>query len=75
MSPKLTRFSGKELVALFERKGWKLTRVKGSYHICRSPDGRIAVIPVHGNVPVHVGIVQELLRKKLKLSDAEIASL
>lgn len=41
----------------------------------KSPDGRTAVIPVHGNATLHVGILNTLLRKHLKLSDEEIADL
>ena len=72
---KLPRLTGKDLLSLFEKKGWKLVRVNGSHHIFRSPDGQTAVVPLHGNDPVHVGIVQQLLKKKLKLTDEEIAEL
>ncbi|MEK7137267.1 MAG: type II toxin-antitoxin system HicA family toxin [Patescibacteria group bacterium] len=72
---KLPRLSGKEAVHLFEKNGWSLSRVKGSHHIMKSPDGRTAVIPVHGNATLHTGILNTLLRKHLKLSDEEIADL
>lgn len=67
--------SGKALLKIFERKSWELVRVRGSHHIMRHPDGRAAVIPIHGNATVHIGIVQNLLRKHLRLSDEEIAEL
>ncbi len=72
---KLKRLTGKALIALFKQKGWSLQRVRGSHHIFRNAEGQIAVVPFHGNRPVHVGIVQQLLRKKLKLTDEEIAEL
>ena len=62
-------------MTIFEQKGWSLMRVHGSHHVFRSSDGRTAVVPVHGSKPLHVGIVQDLLRKKLEMTEEEIVSL
>ncbi|MFH0770300.1 MAG: type II toxin-antitoxin system HicA family toxin [Candidatus Peregrinibacteria bacterium] len=69
---KLRRFSGKTLLRLFRKHGWLLVRVQGSHHILRSPDGRIAVVPLHGNATLHTGLLNNLLRKHLQLSREEI---
>lgn len=63
------------MLQLFERKGWELVRIRGSHHIFRSTTGKVAVVPVHGNDPVHIGILNNLLRKHLSLSEEEIARL
>ncbi len=38
----------------------------------KSPEGKIAVIPIHGGKTVHTGIVNNLLKKHLNLSEDEI---
>ncbi|HLC66453.1 hypothetical protein A3C37_02725 [Candidatus Peribacteria bacterium RIFCSPHIGHO2_02_FULL_53_20] len=63
------------MLKLFESKGWKLVRVRGSHHIFHSTAGKVAVVPVHGNDSVHVGILNNLLRKHLALSEEEIEKL
>ena len=62
-------------MALLQKRGWILDRVRGSHHILRNAEGHAVVVPLHGNEPVSVGIVQQILRKKLKLTDNEIAEL
>jgi len=44
--------SGKELARAIQRKGWTLSRIKGSHHIFVMPDRRERiVVPIHGNHP------------------------
>ncbi len=35
MSPKLPALTGAELIAVLERNGWYVARVKGSHHVMR----------------------------------------
>jgi predicted RNA binding protein YcfA (HicA-like mRNA interferase family) len=49
MSDKLPVISGKELVALLEKLGFVIVRIKGSHHRMKHSDGRIATVPVHKN--------------------------
>jgi len=60
---------------MFERRGWMIIRIKGSHHIMGYADGRRAVIPVHTNKPLHIGILRSLLRDDLKLTEEEMADL
>lgn len=48
--------TGKEMVKLFEQKGWKLDRIKGSHHICKK-EGTIFLvsIPIHSNKTLKKG--------------------
>jgi len=55
MSDKLPVISGKALVALLEKSGFVITRIKGSHHRMKHPDGRIATISVHKNDPISKG--------------------
>jgi predicted RNA binding protein YcfA (HicA-like mRNA interferase family) len=46
---KLPRVSGKNLVSVLQKFGFRVLRVKGSHHILKHPDGRQTVVPVHRN--------------------------
>ena len=39
---------GKDLLKLLQALGFELTRVNGSHHRLRHPDGRLTTVPVHG---------------------------
>jgi len=52
-----------------------IIRIKGSHHIMGHVDGRRAVIPVHTNKPLHIGVLRSLLRDDLKLTEEEMADL
>ncbi|MBF0474279.1 MAG: type II toxin-antitoxin system HicA family toxin, partial [Deltaproteobacteria bacterium] len=46
---RLPRFTGKEMLAMLERGGFRVSHVSGShYYLCRG-DSAIVVVPVHGN--------------------------
>ncbi len=56
--------SGKELVKLYEKNGWKLDRVKGSHFIMKSKKTCETIpIPVHGNKSIGKGLEKSLLKK------------
>jgi predicted RNA binding protein YcfA (HicA-like mRNA interferase family) len=55
--------SGRELVRLAERHGWRLLRVHGSHHIYGKPGSTVRLsIPVHGNKPLKIGLLRHLLK-------------
>jgi len=66
---------GIKVVRALERAGFKVTRVSGSHHVMRHPDGRTVPIPVHPgrdmpkgtlrNVLVIIGMEVDELRKLL----------
>lgn len=56
-------YSGKELLALLERHGWKLLRINGSHHILGKPGSIVRLsVPVHGNKPLKSGLLRHLLK-------------
>jgi predicted RNA binding protein YcfA (HicA-like mRNA interferase family) len=55
--------TGAKLAKTLEKHDWKLLRINGSHHIYGKPGQveRIS-IPVHGNQPLKVGLLQHLLK-------------
>ncbi|MHB9026707.1 MAG: type II toxin-antitoxin system HicA family toxin [Armatimonadota bacterium] len=64
--------TGKELIRIVERHGWRLLRIQGSHHIY-GKDGSIVrlSIPVHGSAPLKTGLFSHLL-KMAGLSEEDI---
>ena len=38
--------TGKELIKLLKKNGWRLDRINGSHHVMKK-DGKTEIIPVH----------------------------
>jgi predicted RNA binding protein YcfA (HicA-like mRNA interferase family) len=60
----VTRYSavsGKALIAVLSRIGFEETRVKGSHHFLKHPDGRTTVVPVHSNETLGPGLLASIL--------------
>jgi len=53
--------SGKRLIKAIERFGLEVTRIKGSHHFLRHPDGRTTVIPVLSNEDIGKGLLRKIL--------------
>jgi predicted RNA binding protein YcfA (HicA-like mRNA interferase family) len=75
MSDKLPVISGKDLVALLEKSGFVIIRIKGSHHRMKHPDGRITTIPVHKNDPISKGLLRKIIREDIIISIDEFISL
>ena len=66
---------GIKVVRALERAGFRVTRIKGSHHMMRHPDGRAVSVPVHPGrdmpkgtlrgILVIIGMDIEELRKRL----------
>jgi len=54
--------SGKGLVKLLKRAGWKLDRINGSHHIMVK-GSKTATIPVHANRSLGKGLEAKLLKQ------------
>lgn len=68
----MKQVSGKELARLIQRKGWTLSRVKGSHHIFVMQGRRERiVIPIQGNQPLKIGLLQSLM-KIADLTEADV---
>ncbi|MFI5330494.1 MAG: type II toxin-antitoxin system HicA family toxin [Desulfobaccales bacterium] len=64
--------SGKELAKIVENHGWQLLRGSGSHYIYGKTGSIVRLsIPVHGNVPLKIG----LLRHLLKMADLQESDL
>ena len=59
---RVPRATGKALIAALERLGFSVTRVRGSHHFLRHPDGRSTVVPVHSGETIGPGLMQKTLR-------------
>ncbi|MBK8444604.1 MAG: type II toxin-antitoxin system HicA family toxin [Sphingobacteriales bacterium] len=59
----MKQLSGKQLCAIAEKSGWQLKRIQGSHYIY-AKQGRVErlSIPVHGNVPLKIGLLKALLK-------------
>jgi predicted RNA binding protein YcfA (HicA-like mRNA interferase family) len=68
MSDKLPVISGKELVALLEKIGFVVIRIKGSHHRMKHTDGRVTTIPVHKNEPMSKGLLRKIIREDISIS-------
>lgn len=53
--------TGKEMLKLLKRNGWKELRKEGSHHILEK-DSAIIVVPVHGNQDLGKGLEQRILK-------------
>jgi predicted RNA binding protein YcfA (HicA-like mRNA interferase family) len=49
-------------VKALQRAGFTITRVNGSHHMMRHPDGRTAVVPVHGSKDLLMGTMRGILK-------------
>ena len=52
---------GIKVVRALERAGFKVTRVSGSHHVMRHPDGRTGPIPVHPGRDLPQGTLRNIL--------------
>jgi predicted RNA binding protein YcfA (HicA-like mRNA interferase family) len=64
---KLVPISGRKLCKILEKLGFEKIHHAGSHARYRHEDGRITVVPVHGDEELGKGLVAEIL-KQIKLS-------
>jgi predicted RNA binding protein YcfA (HicA-like mRNA interferase family) len=67
MSGKLPVISGKEFIKFLEILGFVITRVSGSHHRLKHPDGRVTTVPVHKNDDLPKGLLRKIIREDLEL--------
>jgi predicted RNA binding protein YcfA (HicA-like mRNA interferase family) len=61
MSPRIPRLTGREIIRILRKEGFKVTRTRGSHHIVRHPDGRATVVPVHRGETIGPGLFMKIL--------------
>ena len=54
--------TGREIVVVLRRAGFKVMRTKGSHHFLQHGDGRVTVVPVHVGETVGPGLMSKILR-------------
>ena len=59
----MKRVSGKDMCKALERRGWQLTRIRGSHHIYHFPGNPVGIsVPVHGNKTLRPGTQHGIMR-------------
>jgi predicted RNA binding protein YcfA (HicA-like mRNA interferase family) len=61
MPPAVPAVPGIKVVRALERAGFKVTRVSGSHHVMRHPDGRTVPVPVHHGRDMPKGTLRNIL--------------
>lgn len=51
--------TGKKLLSALKKAGFEVLRVKGSHHFVQHPDGRSAVVPVHGGESIGARLIAQ----------------
>ncbi len=64
---KLALVSGKDLCKILKKLGFEKIHQTGSHVRFRHSDGRVTVVPVHGNEKLGRGLTREIL-KQVKIS-------
>lgn len=59
---RLPSLTGKKLIGALRHLGFEVTRIKGSHHYLRHPDGRATVVPVHAGEIIGRGLLAKILR-------------
>lgn len=60
--PKLSPISGRELIRILERLGFKKVHQKGSHARMKHSDGRRTTVPLHAGEKIGVGLLLKILR-------------
>ena len=59
----MRQVSGKEFIRLLQKRGWILKRINGSHYIfTKEGQPERIVIPVHGNRPLKIGLLQHQMK-------------
>lgn len=58
---RLPRIDGKTLIAALAKAGFVVSRVKGSHHFLKHADGRVTVVPVHGDETIGPGLLTKII--------------
>lgn len=56
------RLTGKELIKSLQSFGFVVSRVRGSHHFIKHPDGRATVVPVHAGEIIGPGLLNKICR-------------
>ena len=75
MSNKLPVVSGKQMIKLLEKLGFRVARIKGSHHRLHHVDGRVTTVPVHKNEDISRGLIHKIITEDVGISINEYIKL
>jgi predicted RNA binding protein YcfA (HicA-like mRNA interferase family) len=62
MSRTYPKVTGKQLIKILSGYGFEVSRIHGSHHFLKHPDGRRTVVPVHGSETIGPGLLNKILK-------------
>lgn len=62
MSEKLPVLTGNELIKVLEKIGFVVSRIRGSHHVLKHPEGKTTVVPVHSGETIGPGLLRKIIR-------------
>jgi len=68
---KLPQLTAIELIKIFAKAGFKVTRQRGSHIFLRHEDGRTTVVPNHPGEKPDRGLLTKILKKDVQISREE----
>ena len=63
MSPGLPILKSRDVIGILRKLGFIGVRQKGSHAFFEHPDGRVTLVPVHGNEDIGRGLMRQILRE------------
>ena len=69
--PKLSILTGKELVKILKKMGFKEIRQRGSHVFMEHEDGRITIVPIHSGENIGKGLLNKIIKEDLKITVEE----
>jgi len=63
--------SGKEVIVILQKIGFRAIRQKGSHVFLRHPDGRTTIIPIHPGEKIDKGLLNKIIKKDTGISREE----
>ena len=75
MSNELPVVSGKQMIKLLEKLGFRVVRIEGSHHRLHHPDGRVTTVPVHKNEDISRGLIHKIITEDVGISINEYIKL
>ncbi len=72
---KLPQITAIELIKIFNKIGFEVTRQSGSHVFLRHPDGRTTVVPNHPGEKLDRGLLNKIIKKDIQISREEFENL
>lgn len=72
---KLPQINANELIKIFFKIGFKITRQFGSHIFLRHEDGRTTIVPNHPGEKIDRGLLNKIIKKDIQISREEFEEL